>query len=267
MKLKFYKMHGLGNDFAIFDQRENNHEFTKEQIISLADRRLGIGCDQFIILKSCETADVQMQIYNPDASRAEACGNAMRCIAKLLGQPKSSIKVNERLLSAEILNDGNVRVNMGQPSYDWQQIPLKSEIYPINMRFENVANDFEHGHAVSMGNPHLVFFVSDLKELDITANGSYFENHQYFPNRTNVNFAQIINDGEINLTTWERGTGQTPACGSGACATQAIAHAIGHTKNKAKINLQHGSLIIEVLPDGIYMTGNSTLVFTGEIIL
>lgn len=260
-------MHGLGNDFIIFDLRTTKYDFSKTEIIKLADRHLGIGCDQFIVVKPCKEADIEMQIYNPDASRAEACGNATRCVTKLIAEPKLTIKVNERLLSAEILKDGSVKVNMGQPSYDWQKIPLASEIYPINMRFEGVANDFEHGHAVSVGNPHLVFFVNNPSELDLAAHGSYFENHAYFPNRTNVNFAQIVNDSEINLTTWERGTGETLACGSGACATAAIAHKIGHTKNRAKINLKHGSLIIEVLTDGIYMTGDSTLVFTGEISL
>lgn len=260
-------MHGLGNDFVIFDQRNTNHNFSNAEIIKLADRHLGIGCDQFIVLKSSKNDDVEMQIYNPDASRAEACGNATRCVAKLLAQPKLTIMINDRLLTAELMNDGMVRVNMGQPSYEWNKIPLKNEVYPINMRFDNVANDFEHGHAVSVGNPHLVFFVNNPSELDVAANGSYFENHPLFPNRTNVNFAQIVNDSEINLITWERGTGETLACGSGACATQAIAHKIGRTQNKAKINLKHGSLVIEVLQDGIYMTGESTLVFSGEITL
>jgi diaminopimelate epimerase len=254
-------MHGLGNDFVIFDFRAKDYQLTNEQITNIGKRHTGVGFDQLIILKSSADADCEMVIYNHDGSRAEACGNATRCVAMLLGQKELSIKVNEKILSAKYISDEEIRVNMGKPDFEWDKIPLAHEADPMDLWLSGVK-----GQAVSMGNPHLVIFVNDSDKYNVKDLGPKFENDEMFPNRINVNFAQVIDENNIKLRIWERGTGETVACGSGACATYAVANRFNKVNGKTKIHLKGGVLEIEATQDGsIIMTGPACKVFEGEI--
>jgi len=263
VKHKFVKMHGLGNDFVIFDFRDKDYDLTNEQITLMGDRHLGIGYDQLIILKSSVEADCEMIIYNHDGSRAEACGNATRCVAMLIGQKELSIKVNNKILSAKYKSDEEITVNMGKPEFEWDKIPLAHEMDTLDLWLSGVK-----GQAVNMGNPHLVIFVTDSDKYNVEELGPKFEHDKLFPNRINVNFAQVIDESNIKLRIWERGTGETIACGSGACATYAVANKFNKVAGKANIHLKGGVLKIESSADGsIIMTGPATKVFDGEILL
>ncbi len=261
--LKFVKMHGLGNDFIIVDFRQNQQKLSTADIQKLCDRNFGIGCDQFIILKNSNRADCEMEIYNPDGSRAEACGNATRCVSMLIGKPNSTVQVGEKILETVYKNPEQITVNMGKPNFEWNKIPLSHEVDPMDIWKDGVK-----GHAVSMGNPHFVVFVQDSDKYSVKEIGAKFENDKLFPNRTNVDFAQVVDNQNIKLRVWERGTGETIACGSGACATFSVANKLGMVGNSANINLKGGVLKIEYSNDNsILMTGSATKVFEGEIAL
>lgn len=264
MKQKFVKMHGLGNDFVIFDLRQNEQSISKESIQKLCNRNFGIGCDQFIILKKSAKADCEMVIYNPDGSQAEACGNASRCVAMLFGKEKTTIQVGDKILETSYKNPESITVNMGKPSFEWNKIPLSHEVNPLDIWKDGVK-----GHAVNVGNPHMVIFVNDTDKYNVEEIGPKFENDKLFPNRTNVNFAHIIDKDTIKLRVWERGTGETIACGSGACATFSVANKLGMVDNSANIHLKGGVLKIELAKNdnSILMTGSACKVFEGEVAL
>lgn len=247
-KLNFIKMHGIGNDFAIFDMRKSPSNLTTSTIKILSHRQLGIGCDQLILLKSSNTADCEMEIYNQDGSKSSACGNATRCVSMLIGKKNSTIKIGSKLLKTQYFNDKKISVNMVQITKA-----------PTKMKFKNI-----EGYATDVGNPHLVFFVEDFN-FNLQEIGSYFENHKKFPNKINVNFAKVLNDKTIELKVWERGTGATLACGTGACATQYVANYFELTKPKATVKQAGGNLEIEIKNNEIIMTGSATKVFDGVI--
>lgn len=262
---KFLKMHGLGNDFIIFDAREQPIILNELVIKSLCERKFGVGCDQLIVLKNSLHADAEMEIYNPDGSYASACGNAARCVAFLLGKPQATIMAGTRKLLAKICGDGTVTINMGHPDFNWQTIPLAYESNPLALEFKNAA-PYNWGYAVSMGNPHLIFFVDNkLSEEEITRVGSKFEKHLLFPERTNVSFARIIDKQNVALKVWERGTGVTLACGSGACATAAVAYKLGKVAQEVNIHLLGGTLKISNDDSGVLMNGEVKEVFSGEV--
>jgi diaminopimelate epimerase len=261
VKQKFVKMHGLGNDFIIMDFRQDEKEISAKTIQQLCDRNFGIGCDQFIIIKNSAKADCEMVIYNPDGSRAEACGNATRCVALILGKEKSTIQVGEKILETSYKNPEQITVNMGKPNFEWNKIPLSHEVDPMDIWKDGVK-----GHAVSMGNPHLIIFVNDAEKYNVKEIGPKFENDKLFPNRTNVDFAQVVDNQNIKLRVWERGTGETIACGSGACATFSVANKMGMVGKSANIQLKGGILKIECANDNsILMTGSASKVFEGEV--
>ena len=265
MLRKFLKMHGLGNDFIIFDARDNPIVLKEPVIKELCERKLGVGCDQLIVFKNSVHADAEMEIYNPDGSPASACGNAARCVAYLLGKPHSTIMVGNRKLSAEMQNDGTVTVNMGKPDFNWQAIPLAYEVNPMELEFAH-SPPYNSGYAVSMGNPHLIFFVTnDISQDEVSRIGSKFEKHILFPERTNVSFARIIDKENIALKVWERGTGITLACGSGACATAAVASKIGSVGRRVNIHLLGGTLKVSNEDEGMLMNGEVKKVFAGEV--
>lgn len=272
-EITMLKMNGLGNDFLIYDeQRLGEHQFTIEQIKNFSDRnnQNTNGCDQFIVLKKSKNADGFMQIYNADGSEVSACGNATRCIAHILfEQLKTDYVVIETLadkLAANKISDKLVEVNMGQPNFGWQQIPLSRDVdidaLPILVEGLGVKP-----MAVSIGNPHMVFFLEQkIADININKFGSDLETHKLFPEHANVSFANIIDENNIALRVFERGVGETLACGTGACATAVCAIKSARTGTKVNVQMQGGKLQIEWrggINDNIFMTGD--IEYEGEI--
>ena len=262
--IAFSKMHGLGNDFVIIDQREVEFPLTPEVVKKICDRNFGVGCDQLIILRKSDNFDCQMLIFNPDGSIARACGNACRCVGMMLDQDEISIQIHDRVVKVWKKSDGLFSVNMGVPLCKWYEIPLRSEIDPMNITFDEFGGKL--GASVSVGNPHLVFFEKNADLAEVISQGEEFERHPLFPDRVNVNFAYIKDEGNIELMVWERGVGPTLACGSGASATHFIAHHKGLVGSKSNIHQRGGRLIVETADDGsIMMTGAASKVFTGKL--
>lgn len=264
MATHFWKMHGLGNDFAIFDARTSDVPMPPERVRRLADRHFGIGCDQLIRLEASARADVFMRIYNPDGSESGACGNATRCVAKLLGGD-ARIETEAGILIARSGADG-VTVNMGRPGFAWQQIPLARAMptHPLPQTW----HELPPPDAISMGNPHVVFFVDDVDAVPLGEWGPEIECDPLFPERTNVNMAQIVGRNQIRLRVWERGAGLTLACGSGACATFAAARQRALVGTQAVVSLPGGELSLEEAVDGaILMTGPAAISFSGDTAL
>ena len=267
MKKPFIKMHGLGNDFVVIDSTKNQYTINKSSIQLISDRRFGVGCDQVIEMKPSAKEDIYMKIYNSDGTEAEACGNAARCVAGLLfasNQKKEvSIETVAGVLKAESEEDGLIKVDMGKPSFFWKDIPLSSDISHISFEELSLIN----GLAVNMGNPHIVFFVKDINEVDINKVGPLVENSSYFPEKVNVEVCQIINKSKIKVTVWERGAGKTLACGTGACAALVAAYKNNLTDPTAEIVLNGGSLNItwNVNSDEhVIMSGPVAVSFLGD---
>jgi diaminopimelate epimerase len=261
MATSFVKMHGLGNDFVIIDGRAAPVLMPPRRARALADRRRGIGCDQLIVLEPAEDADLFMRIWNPDGSEAEACGNATRCVAALVGGAPR-IRTRGGLLRAEA-GDRGVTVDMGSPRFDWEAIPLS---YAMDTRVMPVAWDGLSGpSAVSMGNPHVVFFVEEPDAVPLDALGPEIESDPLFPGRVNVNLACVEDRGRIRLRVWERGAGLTQACGSGACATFAAARRRGLVDRRVAVAQPGGDLLLEEGEGGhVLMTGPVAFSFRGE---
>ncbi|MCB8874262.1 diaminopimelate epimerase [Acidisoma silvae] len=272
MLVPFMKMHGAGNDFVILDGRTRALDLTAPRIRHLADRRLGIGCDQLISLEpGSRGADVFMRIHNPDGSEAGACGNATRCVAQLVGRELGRDRITIRTISGDlpsVLNaDDSITVDLGAPRLDWDQVPLGAEMDTLHLPLaEGVARD---PAACSMGNPHATFFVDSVAATPITSLGPRFETDALFPDRANIGFAEILSPERIRLRVWERGAGLTLACGSGACATLVNAARRGLTGRRAEMILDGGKLIIEWRESNghVLMTGPAETSFTGSITL
>ena len=264
MGTPFTKMHGLGNDFAIFDAREAEIPMPQDRVRLLAERRLGIGCDQLIRLEASTRADVFMRIYNPDGSESGACGNATRCVAHLLGGDVV-IETIAGLLKANAATDG-ISVDMGPPRFGWEDIPLAYAMDTLEMPVG--WGELERPTAVSMGNPHAVFFVADVNAVPLDVLGPEIENDPIFPERVNVNVAAVTGTDRLALRVWERGAGLTLACGTGACATYAAARRRGLVGASATIALPGGELRIAETPAGtLLMTGPVATSYTGETAL
>ena len=270
MTKAFIKMHGLGNDFAIFDARRENLHIGPEQIRALAHRRTGIGFDQMVIIdppKSPET-DAFLRIYNADGGEVGACGNATRCIGRLLiaelGKPEIVLETIAAKLTAKMAGD-KVCVDMNAAKVKWQEIPItneeKTEFLPI------IEDILQQPVAVNMGNPHAVFFVENVGDVPLETLGPKIEHHPLFPERTNVEVAQVISPTEIRMRVWERGASITQACGTGACATAVAGVRRGLTERKVTIILDGGTLEIEWREsDGhVLMTGDAVEVYRGTI--
>ncbi len=258
---RFHKMHGLGNDFVVFDAREQDLSLTADQVRALADRHLGIGCDQLIVMRPAQDANFFMQIFNHDGSEVSACGNATRCVVALAGHDVT-IKTGAGLLRG-VMADGAVTIDMGLPALEWDAIPLA---YPMDTLTMPVGwEDLTDPAAVNMGNPHVIFFVADSQAVELDRLGPLIEHDPLFPERVNVNVAQIADDG-IHLRVWERGAGLTLACGTGACATAVAAIRRKLASGPVAVHLPGGTLTIDWQPGGsVQMTGPTTHVFTGEI--
>tara|TARA_R110000782_G_scaffold78276_9_gene155717 strand:+ start:154056 stop:154859 length:804 start_codon:yes stop_codon:yes gene_type:complete len=257
----FAKMHGLGNDFVVIDARESAVDMTAARARAIADRHMGIGCDQLILVGRSDNADVSMRIFNADGGEVEACGNATRCIPLFVGRDVT-IETKAGLLEAKLCGEG-VSVDMGTPRFEWDAIPLGLPMDTLSMPVS--WEDLPPPAAVNVGNPHVVFFVDDLDAAETARLGALIETDPLFPARVNVNFAQVTDESRIRLVVWERGSGLTQACGTGACATAVAAIRRGLCKGPVTVSLPGGDLVIDWQPGGhILMTGPATHVFDGE---
>jgi diaminopimelate epimerase len=256
----FHKMHGLGNDFVIVDARNEPFEATQALAKAIADRRTGVGCDQLIVLEPSDTADLKMRIWNSDGGEVESCGNATRCIVQLTGAKR--IDSDGGMLEGERLG-AEVEITLPPPRFGWDEIPLA---YPMDTAALPMAWDgLEHPMALNVGNPHLVFFVPDVREVPLDVLGPRIENDPAFPERINVNVATYT-DKRLKLRTFERGAGETLACGTGACAAAVAAIAAKRAQSPVKVDMSGGSLTISWAPgEPIRMRGGATHVFSGEL--
>ena len=260
MRRHFHKMHGLGNDFVIVDAREEPFDVTPSLAKAIADRRTGVGCDQLIVLEPSERADLKMRIWNSDGGEVESCGNATRCVVQLTGAKR--IDSDGGLLEGQDLG-AEVEVSVGEPRFGWDEIPLA---YPLDTAALPMAwDDLSRPMALNVGNPHLVFFVPDAREVPLEELGPKIEHDPAFPERINVNVATYV-DGRLKLRTFERGAGETLACGTGACASAVAAIASKRAESPVAVDMTGGSLTVEWTPgQPIRMRGSATHVFKGEL--
>lgn len=251
--IKLIKMNGTGNDFLIFDARATEANALKQKVIdkiaefSARSNSITGGCDQFLILENIDGADVFMRIFNADGSQVDACGNATRAIGwwmcNELSADKVYIKTTADLLTAEQIEEFEVSVDMGQPRLEWQQIPLSENLDTLNLPIEHMG--YNNPVAVSMGNPHMVFFTQNIDAIDLPTVAAPLEVHSFYPKKTNVEFAEIIDKSTIKLRVFERGVGETLSCGTGACATLVAAVRRGLTDRAVTIKVKGGKLGVE----------------------
>jgi len=261
-KLDAYKMDGLGNDFIIFDKRKKSISLTKDQIIKISDRG-NIGCDQVIFIDNDKSSNAYLTFYNSDGGEIAACGNGSRCAAYLLMKENNNKKISLRtkvgILQAELDDKNLVRINMGQPNFKWGEIPLSKEMDNKNLKIKINSTDgkeIEGGFSLSVGNPHIIFFVEDFNKFNLKEIGPKIENHNYFPERCNVTLASIKNKKHVKVKVWERGAGLTKACGTAACATAVSGAVLKLNERYVDIEFQEGLLNIDWNADNnIYMTG------------
>lgn len=273
MTRPFLKMNGLGNDFVVVEARSAPFEPTADEAAAIADRTAGVGCDQLIGIGPSTAADAFMRIWNADGGEVDACGNATRCVGWLLmeaaGRPSATIETNAGLLRVSRAGERMVTVDMGEPRLDWQDIPLAEAFDTRRIELQVGPIDdpvLRQPGCVSMGNPHVVFFVPDAEAAPVRQMGPIIEHHPLFPDRVNVGFAQIVARDHIRLKVWERGAGQTKACGTGACAALVAASRRGLTDRRAVVTLDGGDLTIEWADDNhVLMTGPVEIEFTGQI--
>lgn len=275
--MRFTKMHGLGNDYVYVNCFEERIENPSETARYVSDRHFGVGSDGLIMINPSEAADFEMEMYNADGSRGEMCGNGIRCVAKYVYDygltDKTSISV-ETLGGIKYLDltveDGKavlVKVDMGTPILDPGQIPIVSGREAVIDEPVVVDGTEYRMTGVSMGNPHAVIYVDDLGGLDLVEVGPKFENHERFPKRINTEFAHVIDRTTVEMRVWERGSGETLACGTGACAVAVASILNGYTEDEVTVKLLGGDLLIrwDRESDKVYMTGPATVVYDGEI--
>ena len=274
MKIKFTKMHGLGNDFVVIDAINQDIELSEEEVRLIADRHFGIGCDQLLLVEASESDDVDFiyRIFNADGGEVEQCGNGARCFAVFVREKGLTDKDNIRVETASgvielhVQDDGQITVDMGMPEFNPWNIPFNADTrldeyaLDINGQVLNIG-------AVSMGNPHAVTIVDNVDSVAVDELGAGIESHPLFPNRVNAGFMQIVDENHIRLRVYERGAGETLACGTGACAAMVIGRLQGHLADEVQVDLAGGSLQIgwqgETSP--VMMTGPATTVFEGII--
>ena len=272
MTVSFHKMHGLGNDFVIIDTRKSKISLAEDKICALADRYTGIGFDQLILLVAPENkdVDVSMRIYNCDGSPSGACGNATRCVARLLldnsGHDQCRIETSAGVLTATG-TDGIYTVNLGRPKLTWKDIPLDHDVDTLALDIH--AGPLVNPCAVSLGNPHAVFFVPDVGAVDLETYGPQIENNPIFPEKTNVEVVHIVDEKTLRMRVWERGCGITSACGSGAGAAVVAAHRRDFIGRQAMVELDGGVLTFnwDIDSGDLYMVGPAEHVYTGTVAL
>ncbi len=265
-ELAFHKMHGLGNDFVIIDQRSGRLTLSAEQMQRIADRRRGVGCDQLLCLEPSSRADVFMRVYNADGSEVGACGNGTRCVGRLMMEQNSTtatrIETTSGLLEVRAGVTG-YRVDMGRPRLGWDEIPLAKPMDTLTLDLD--CGSLTQPCAVNMGNPHIVFFVADAEAVPLAELGPQLEHHPWFPERANIGVAELRGPKALRLRVWERGAGLTAACGSGACAALVAAARRGLTERAAEVLLDGGRLQIAWDErDRVLMTGPASHSFSGR---
>lgn len=274
MRLRFSKMHGLGNDFVVIDGVSQKVRLSEEKIRQLADRNFGIGCDQLLLVESPESPniDFRYRIFNGDGSEVENCGNGARCFAvfvrdrKLTGKKNITVETAGGIMELQVTDSDDVVVNMGVPRLAPSEIPfiadLQASTYPLD-----VAGQTLDISAVSMGNPHAVTLVDNVATAPVAELGPLIEHHPRFPQRVNAGFMQIVSPGEINLRVFERSAGETLACGTGACAAVVAGRLRQLLDSEVTVNLPGGSLVIrwEGAGQPVIMTGPATTVFHGQV--
>ena len=261
-KLDAYKMDGLGNDFIIFDKRKESISLTKDQIIKISDRN-NIGCDQVIFVDADKSNNAYLTFYNSDGGEIKACGNGSRCAAYLLmkenNTKKISLKTKAGILLAELDNKNLVSINMGQPNFEWKKIPLLKEMDNKNLKIKinsTEGKEIVGGFSLSVGNPHVIFFVKNINQFNIKDIGPKIENHEYFPEKCNVTLANIKNKKHVKVNVWERGAGLTKACGTAACATAVSGAVLRLNERCVDIEFPEGLINIDWKKNNnIYMTG------------
>lgn len=273
MLINFSKMHGLGNDFVVIDAINQTVQLNAEQIKRLADRHYGIGFDQLLLVKQAQSvADFRYVIYNADGTEVSQCGNGARCFALFVRQKGLTNKANIRVetgagdLLLQVNDDQQVCVDMGEPIFAPSMVPLLFEQQKTTYSVNLSGNEIEFS-ALSMGNPHAVIQVADVAAADVISLGAQLENHSLFPERVNVGFSEIIDSSHIRLRVYERGAGETLACGSGACAAAVAGIQLGRVTSPVNVSLTGGDLTIEWLGEGypVKMTGPANFVFDGMI--
>ena len=250
MDIKAFKMDGLGNDFVIIDQRTQNLNLSKDQIIKICDRNY-IGCDQLILIKKNKKIGAGLEFYNSDGSVSSACGNGTRCVADLLAKKSNKKEIilwtSGGVLKSKILDNKLVETEIGIPKTNWDEIPLSENLDTknLNIKILNKKNK-EHigGTAINVGNPHVVFFVDNIENYNLKNIGPKIENHKFFPEKCNVTLAEVINNNLIKVKVWERGAGLTKACGTAACAAAVAGNVNGLTEKKVDIKFTLGKLSI-----------------------
>ena len=277
--MKFTKMHGCGNDYVYVNCFEETVENPSEVSKKVSDRHFGIGSDSLILIKPSEKADFEMEMYNADGSRSEMCGNGIRCVGKYVYDKgltdKTQISVVSggqiKYLDLIVENDqvSQVKVNMGSPILAAKDIPVISEKEQVILEpifIQEIGKSFQMT-CVSMGNPHAVVFVEDVDSLEIEKLGPHFENHSCFPNRTNTEFVEVMDRSNVKMRVWERGTGETLACGTGCCATAVACILNGLTEDEITVHVLGGRINIfwERKENLVFMTGPAEIVFEGEI--
>ncbi len=260
--LEAYKMDGLGNDFIIFDKREKSIALSKDQIVKIADRN-NFGCDQVIFIEKDEDSNAFLRFFNSDGGEISACGNGSRCVAYLLmkenNSKKISLKTKSGILQAELNDKDLVSINMGQPNFNWEKIPLSKKINNKNLEIKINSKDgkeLKGGFSLNVGNPHVIFFVEDFNQFNLKEIGPKIENHNYFPEKCNVSLASIKNRKHLKVKVWERGAGLTKACGTAACAVAVSGAVLGLSERSVNIEFSNGILNIDWKNDNnIYMKG------------
>lgn len=274
MMLEFTKMHGLGNDFVVIDATRHSLALSAEQIRLIADRRRGVGCDQVLLVGPAQAADVDFdyRIFNADGEEVEQCGNGARCFARFVREKgltnKTTLRVQTRsgLIDLHVEEDEQVRVNMGVPDFEPAALPFDVAQRQDRYSIETSAGTVDAG-VVSMGNPHVVIQVENVATVPVATLGPLLESHRLFPKRVNVGFMQVVDRDHVRLRVFERGVGETQACGTGACAAVAVGRQWGLLNDKVVVNLPGGSLTIAWPDDAapLFMTGPSVTVFEGQI--
>jgi len=273
--MKFWKMHGLGNDYVVINNRDEKiGDKAGELARKLCERRFSIGADGLLLLCNSDVADVKMRIFNADGSEAEMCGNGIRCLVKycyenkivqreyLMVETLAGIMRTWLTVKAGIVQE--VRVDMGKPVLERSRIPMFGHDTCINEALDVDGEKFRVT-CLSMGNPHCVLFVNDLKGFPVERIGPKIENHRLFPKRTNVEFVHVLNEAELTVRVWERGVGETLACGTGACASVVAGNLLKKIGDKSAVHLLGGDLKIEYTGTSVFMMGPAEKAFKGEI--
>ena len=252
MEFNAFKMDGLGNDFVIIDQREKNISLSNDQIIKICDREF-IGCDQLIFIKKDNSSDAELEFYNSDGSKSDACGNGTRCVAHLLSKENSKKEINlmvaSKILKSNIFENNLVETSIGSPKMNWNEIPLSKNSDTKNLKIKLIDNEnkeFIGGIAVNVGNPHVIFFIENIDKFNLEKIGPEIENHELFPEKCNVTLAKKISPNLIKIKVWERGAGLTKACGTAACAAAVAANLENLANSKTEIEFSMGKLLISI---------------------